>query len=122
MSFGDDLLDEETPATTYQIAIVVSILLLFFSVAAWPYGYYVLLKISLTVTGLLLWNLYSGKKQNWSYFYLGVAILFNPIFRVPLGRELWTLVGLVVLPPLFITLFTLKKYLHPTRQFEERDE
>ena len=43
-------------------------------------------------------------------FLLGTAILFNPIILFPLGREIWSLVDIVVLPPLFISLVTLKRY------------
>ena len=94
-----------------RIAIVVSILFLLFSFGRWPYGYYTLLKISVTLTGVLLWYVYSeNQRQNWSYFYMGTAILFNPIILFPLGREIWSLVDIVVLPPLFISLVTLKKY------------
>lgn len=98
-------------ATHVRLAIVVSLLLLLFSFGRWPYGYYVLLKISVTVTAVLLWNVYSRKGQrNWGYFYLGVAILFNPIIRFPLGRELWSLVDLMVLPPLIVSLVTVGRY------------
>jgi len=70
---GRDLNLEQAPAsvtiTHCRIAIVVSVLLLLFSFGRWPYGYYVLLKLSVTITGLLLWFVFSNsKKQNWSYF------------------------------------------------------
>ena len=95
-----------------RTAIVVSILFLLFSFGRWPYGYYMLLKISVTLTGVLLWYVYSeNKRLNWSYFYMGMAILFNPIVLFPLGRGIWSLVDMVVLPPLFISLVTLKRYL-----------
>jgi len=97
-------------ATHCRVAIVVSILFLLFSFGSWPYGYYTLLRISVTVTGLLLWHVYSkGLRTNWSYFYLGIAILFNPIVAFPLGREIWSLVDLVVLPPLFFSLWRIKR-------------
>ena len=93
-----------------QIAIVVSVLFLLFSFGSWPYGYYTLLRISVTVTGLILWHVYSNNlRTDWSYFYIGVAILFNPIVPFPLGREVWSLVDLVVLPPLVFSLLTIKR-------------
>ena len=88
-----------------RAAIIVSILFLLFSFGRWPYGYYTLLRISVTITGVMLWYVYSqNHRENWSYFWLGTAILFNPIFPFSLGREVWSLVDLAVLPPLFVSL------------------
>jgi len=107
---GRDLSPATVNATHCRIAIVVSILFLLFSFGSWPYGYYTLLRISVTVTGLLLWHVYSQSlRRNWSYFYLGVAILFNPVVAFPLGREIWSFVDLVVLPPLFFSLLRIKQ-------------
>ena len=112
---GRDLEAKQIPTrvtvTHCRIAIVISVLFLLLSFGPWPYGYYVLLKLSLTATGLLLWSVYSkSKKENWSYFYLGVAILFNPVIWFPLGRPLWSLIDFIVLPPLFVSLFTISRY------------
>jgi len=69
-----------------RLAIVVSVLFLLLSFGSWPYGFYTLLRISVTVTGLLLWQVYSKNGEaNWGYFYLGTAILFNPIIPFYLG-------------------------------------
>jgi len=109
---GRDLNQAPTSVTTThcRIAIVVSVLFLLFSFGRWPYGYYTFLRISVTVTGLLLWHVYSkGLRTNWSYFYFGVAILFNPIVPFPLGREIWSLVDLVVIPPLLFSLLRIKQ-------------
>jgi hypothetical protein len=111
---GRDLGPQQIPAgvtaTHCRIAIVVSVLFLLLSFGSWPYGYYTLLRISVTATGILLWYVYSqNQKKNWSYFYAGTAILFNPIIPFALGRELWSLVDLAVLAPLFVSLVGLRR-------------
>ena len=50
-----------------------------------------------------------NQKKNWSYFYAGTAILFNPVVPFALGRELWSLVDLAVLAPLFVSLVGLRR-------------
>ena len=96
------LIRTKVTAIQCRTAIVVSVLFLLLSFGSWPYGYYTLLRISVTVTGLVLGHVYSRNlRTNWSYFYYGVAILFNPIVPFSLGRPIWSLVDFTLLVPLF---------------------
>lgn len=93
----------------YKLAIVVSIVLLLGSYGRWPYGYYTLLRISVATTALFLWGFYSERHQEgWKNFYLGVAILFNPIIPFSLGRPIWSVLDLAVIVPLLISWGDLK--------------
>jgi len=93
----------------YKLAIVVSTILLLGAGGPWPYGYYTLLRISVATTALLFWGFYSERNQEgWKHFYLGVAILFNPIIPISLGRPIWSVLDIAVIVPLLISWGDLK--------------
>lgn len=59
-----------------------------------PYGYYVLLR--LLVCGICIYlamqDAYAGR-AGWAWVLGGVAVLYNPIFRIHLNREIWSIVN-----------------------------
>ena len=55
-----------------------------------PYGYYTLLR--LVVCGVAGYGAFRAAETGQTAWFLGLgvlALLFNPVFPVPLGRELW---------------------------------
>ena len=61
-----------------------------------PYGYYELLR----TVGMVLFIAYGiynykNKKEDWSYFWFGSAVLINPIFKIALGAVLWKVVDVI---------------------------
>lgn len=72
-----------------------AILTLVLSQFDWPYGYYQLLRIVVTVTaGFVAYVLYDEQDRTW-FAFLAIAILFNPLLPVHLERELWTAIDYV---------------------------
>jgi hypothetical protein len=68
-----------------------------------PYGYYTLLRI--VATGVFIWagviaNSRNEKILPW-LFYL-IAILFNPIIKIYLSKDLWAVIDVVSAILLFI--------------------
>lgn len=61
-----------------------------------PYGYYILLRLAVCgVSGYIAYQLREFKgKQFW--FFVGVAILFNPIFIVALSRLVWLPIDIIL--------------------------
>ena len=62
------------------------------------YGYYVLLK--LVICGgcaFLAANAYDAGRKHLVWFMGGLAVLYNPIIRFPLGRELWMVINILTI-------------------------
>lgn len=60
-----------------------------------PYGFYTVLRI--VATGAFLWAFFVSFNRNASllpWIFLLFAIVFNPIMKVPLSRELWMFVDI----------------------------
>lgn len=61
-----------------------------------PYGYYELLR----TVGMVLFiaygvHNYKNKKEAWSYFWFGSALLINPIFKIALGAVIWKVIDVI---------------------------
>lgn len=62
----------------------------------WPYGYYQLLRVIVCVVALFLAHRSWGKGQTvWAWVLAALALTYNPIAPLSLGRELWTIVNFV---------------------------
>lgn len=62
-----------------------------------PYGYYQLLR--LVVTGYAIWLAFwwSGTKvQAWMWIFGFVAIIYNPVFKISMSREVHSVVNVLV--------------------------
>ncbi len=62
-----------------------------------PYGYFQLVRwTALVVFAGLAWEAYGKDKQLQVGMWLGLAILFQPLLKVALGRTLWNVVDVAV--------------------------
>jgi len=95
---------------TKNIAITISITLLLLALFdGWPYGYFTLLRIVVTgTTAYSAWLAYDHKKGFWIWSFVAIAIIFNPIIPLHLGRELWLAIDLIAALFLFLSLFFFK--------------
>jgi hypothetical protein len=48
---------------------------------------------------------FENSNQNTGLVYFGLAILFQPFFKVALGRELWNIVDVIVGISLLLSVF-----------------
>jgi len=74
------------------------------------YGYYILLKF--VVCGgcaFLAANAYDDGRKHLVWFLGGLAVLYNPIIRFPLGRELWMVINILTIIVLIAAMRLLKK-------------
>ncbi len=54
-----------------------------------PYTYYMLVRfVALIGFGFLAYNANEGNHKNLSFVYISLALLFQPFFKIALGREL----------------------------------
>lgn len=62
-----------------------------------PYGYYQLVRIiALIGFGILANDAKNQNEQNEMILHIGLAILFQPFYKIPLGRSQWNIVDVVV--------------------------
>lgn len=83
---------------------------LFLCLLNMPYGFYELTRfISLVGFGILAYQNYRKEKQVEMIFYGALALLFQPFFKISLGRELWNAIDVIVGSGLIISMFIRRK-------------
>lgn len=73
---------------------IVLALLLFICLLDMPYGYYQLVRF-LGLVGFSAFAYYSNNRTE-TIIYISLALLFQPLFKISLGRELWNVVDIIV--------------------------
>lgn len=75
-----------------------------------PYGYYMMVRtVGMIGFVLLAYNALQDDDIKHVILYAGLAILFQPLHKIALGRTLWNIVDVVVAVYLIYTLTTEKK-------------
>ena len=86
------------------IKIVLSVLFLLCLIDM-PYGFYQLIRfIALIGFGVLAYQSYQKERQTEFVIYLILAILFQPIFKIYLGRTIWNIIDVVVAIGLLLSM------------------
>lgn len=87
------------------IKIVLAILFLL-CLLNMPYGYYQLVRF-LALIGFAYLAFQANQENNTTatIIYAALALLFQPFFKIALGRELWNIVDVVVAVGLIVSLF-----------------
>src|SRR5690554_6750769 len=97
MTFNNDII---------KIALAILLLLCLLKM---PYGYYQLVRfVALVGFGFLAYQANQNDNLTATFVYIALALLFQPFFKIALGRELWNIVDVVVGVWLLISLFTNK--------------
>jgi hypothetical protein len=88
--------------------IITAILAILFLIclADMPYGYFQFVRwAALVGFSLLAYEANENKKENEWIVYIGLAVLFQPIIKIPLGRTLWNIVDVAVALGLLISIW-----------------
>ena len=79
--------------------------------APMPYGYYMLVRfVAMVVFGLMAYQYYTRQKAIASVIFGVLALLFQPIYKIALGRVTWNVIDVLV-AALLIGLFVLERRL-----------
>jgi len=96
--------------TTNRIVKILLAVLFFLCLLDMPYGFYQLVRfIALVGFSILAYHSIDNEKKNLTIIYIGLAILFQPIIKISLGREIWNIVDVIVGVSLILSLFIKKK-------------
>jgi hypothetical protein len=60
-----------------------------------PYGYYQFLRLVICLTAAFIAYSLWPSSQLWAAAFVGMALLYNPVFRVHLDRETWAPINTV---------------------------
>lgn len=84
--------------------------LLFLCLANMPYGYFQLVRFAGLIGFAFLAYQAKQKNEETEMIIYGVlALLFQPFFKISLGRELWNIVDVLIGVGLIISVFASKK-------------
>lgn len=87
------------------IKIILAILF-FLCLADMPYGFYQFVRFAgLVGFAILAYQAHIQGRQREMIIYTGLALLFQPYFKIALGRELWNLIDVLVAIGLLWSLF-----------------
>lgn len=93
----------------FLVARVVLVVMLLGALGDRSFGYYILLRWAVcAVMAYGAWLLSRINKNNWTWVFAVIALLFNPFIPARLGRDMWPLVDLGLAIFLFVSLFLLK--------------
>ena len=72
-------------------------ILLLLCLAPMPYGYYQFVRfVAMVVFAIIAFDYYKEKKNELSIIFGALALLFQPFFKVALGRMIWNVVDVIV--------------------------
>ncbi|MDO9155056.1 MAG: hypothetical protein Q7U47_15335 [Paludibacter sp.] len=75
-----------------------------------PYGYYQFVRFAAMIGfGILAFQSAESENKTFVIIFGALALLFQPFFKIALGRELWNVVDVIVGIGLIITLFINKQ-------------
>ena len=78
------------------LKIVVAVLLLL-CLADMPYGFYELVRFAASAAfAWMSYDYFSSKKDGLGFIFAAMALLFQPFFKVALGRVIWNAVDVLV--------------------------
>ncbi|AUD06504.1 DUF6804 family protein [Spirosoma pollinicola] len=84
---------------------VVLALLLGLCLFDMPYGFYQLVRfLAMIGFGILAFQANEQEKQTETIVYVALVVLFQPLLKISLGRELWNIVDAVVAIGLVVTV------------------
>ncbi len=91
-----------TKAIKFVLAIALLICL-----ADMPYGYFQLVRfLALVGFALLAYAAYENHESTAFIVYVGLAILFQPLLKIALGRTIWNILDVIVGIVLLVSMFS----------------
>ena len=93
-----------------KIVKVILAILFFVCLAHLPYGYYQLVRFAALIGfAILAYQAIENGKKIEAIIFICLAILFQPLIKIALGRQLWNIVDVIVGIGLITSLFFDKK-------------
>ena len=93
------------------ILILAVAIILLLCLADLPYGFYTLVRfVSAFAFAYLSYDYFKSKKNGLGFVFAALALLFQPFFKVALGRTIWNIVDVIVaVGLLYLLISTFKR-------------
>lgn len=93
-----------------RIIKILLAILLFLCLVDMPYGYYQFVRFAgLVGFAILTYQAQEQGKQTEMIIYGGLTLLFQPFFKIALGRQMWNIVDFIVGVVLLVSMFIKNK-------------
>jgi hypothetical protein len=87
-------------------------IMLFICLLDMPYGYFQLVRfLALVGFSILAFDSYRSGRETQAIVFVCLAILFQPLFKISLGRQLWNIIDVAVGVWLLVSMDNLKSIL-----------
>jgi hypothetical protein len=87
------------------IKLILAVLF-FICLAKMPYGYYQFVRFAALIGfAILAYEAYENERNAEMIIYAGLALLFQPFFKIALGRQLWNIVDVIIGIGLIVSVF-----------------
>ena len=97
-----------------RVIKIVLAILFFICLADMPYGYYQFIRFAALIGfAILAYQAHAQGRQTDMIIYGGLALLFQPFFKIALGRQMWNIVDVIVGIGLLISIFMKPKESQP---------
>lgn len=92
------------------LKLIIAILLLL-CLADMPYGFYTLVRFAATAAFVYLsYDLFKNRRDGMGFLFATLAVLFQPFFKVSLGKTIWNFVDVIVaIGLIYLIIKTFKK-------------
>jgi len=102
--------DKKDNVAFSRIIKIILALLFFLCLLDMPYGFYELVRfVALVGFAILAYQANIRNDTTFAFMYIALALLFQPFFKVALGRTLWNIADVVVGLGLVISIFSDKQ-------------
>lgn len=93
---------------TYLRPILIVMLLL--CLAPMPYGYYEIVRVvAMVIFGAMAYSYHEARKDGLMVTFGVLAVLFQPFFKIALGRTMWNIVDVAVAALLIVIMLKERK-------------
>ena len=93
-----------------SIIKIILAVLFFICLLDMPYGYFQLVRfVALAGFVFLAYQANQRNKKTEGIIYVALALLFQPFFKISLGREIWNIVDFVVGTGLILSIFIIPR-------------
>lgn len=80
--------------------------LMLFCLAPMPYGYFQIVRLFSTIAfGLMAFRYYKDGKEKLAYTFGTLLLLFQPLYKISLGRTVWNIIDVIVAIGLIVLFF-----------------
>jgi len=84
--------------STLRTLCIISTCMLLLALGSMPYGYYILLKIAVCVTFVVMaLRLKEAGAETLALVGWAIVALYNPIVRVPFNKDTWSVINLLTI-------------------------